>query len=102
MAERDDARLTAEVLAALRRNTFLEPLAMQVVADNGVVTLTGSVDSELNRQAAEREVRLIEGVREVRNMLTVMGARSSSRSDEDIVREVREAMAGVDGGVRGH
>lgn len=93
MAERDDAELTAAVLAALRRNTFLRPLAIDVVVDDGVVTLSGSVESELIRQTAEREVRLIEGVKDVQNMLTVMGVESSSRSDEDIEREVREAMA---------
>jgi osmotically-inducible protein OsmY len=92
MAERDDAELTAEVLAALRRNTFLEPLGIQVVVDHGVVTLTGSIDTEQNRQVAEHEVRLISGVAEVQNQLTVMGRESSSRPDEEIAREVREQL----------
>lgn len=90
MAEQDDARLTAEVLASLRRNAFLRPLEMQVDVDGGIVTLTGSVDSDTVRTAAETEARMIVGVVDVRNHLTVMGVGSSSRSDDDLVREVRE------------
>jgi osmotically-inducible protein OsmY len=93
MAENDDARLTAEVLAALRRDTYLRPLQMQVAVDNGTVTLTGSVDSQINRRAAEDAARRVVGIRDVRNYLTLMGGESSSRSDGDIVREIREQMA---------
>lgn len=92
MAEREDAQLTAEVLAALRRNTFLEPLAFQVVANDGVVTLTGSIETELNRRAVEERVWEVGGVKDVRNHLTVMEDESSSRSDDDIHREVIEQM----------
>lgn len=94
MAQRDDdARLAAEVMATLRRNTFLEPLAMQVDVDNGIVTLTGSVESDLARQTAEQEVRDIVGVQDVRNRLTLMGPESSSRSDDDIVSEVMKEIS---------
>lgn len=93
MAERDDARLTAEVLAALERDTFLDPLTMQVFVDNGIVTLTGSIDSEINRQAAEDAARRVVGVRDVVNELTLMATESSARADEDIANEVREQMA---------
>lgn len=93
MAERDDERLAAEVLAELRRNTFLEPLSMQVIVDNGVVTLTGSVDTELNRQAAEDTARRIVGVRDVINQLTLIGKESYARRDAEIQREVLEQMA---------
>lgn len=93
MAERDNARLTAEVLARLRRDTFLRPLGIQVVADQGVVTLTGSIDTELSRQAAEDLARTVPGVREVRNHLTLIGQQSYARRDEDLEREVREQIA---------
>jgi osmotically-inducible protein OsmY len=92
MAERADAQLTAEVLGALRRDTFLEPLAIQVVATDGVVTLTGSIETELNKKAVEDRVREVAGVREIRDHLTVMEDESSSRSDDDIRREVMEQL----------
>ncbi len=92
MAESDDIRLTAEVLAELRRDTFLRPLDLRVSAANGVVTLTGSVDSEITRRSAEDAVRRVVGVTDVQNLLTLMGTESSSRSDDDIVREVLEQM----------
>ncbi len=94
MAKQDDnVRLANEVRAELRRNAFLDPLAVQVFADNGVVTLTGSVDSELTRQAAEDAARLIVGVTDVRNELTLMGPESSARSDQDLENEVRAQIA---------
>ncbi len=92
MATHDDQQLAANVLAELRRNTFLEPLAMQVIADNGVITLAGSIDSELNRQTAENMARLVPGVRDVVNQLTLIGQESYARDDADIQREVIEQM----------
>lgn len=89
----DDMRLENEVRAEIKRNTFLEPLGIQVSADKGVVTLTGSVDSELTRQSAESMARLIVGVEDVNNQLTLMGPESSTRSDEALVREIKEQIA---------
>ncbi len=94
MAERGDAELTAAVLAALRDDVFMRPLTlgMQISADNGIVTLRGSVDSELNRQTAEHVAREAAGVRDVVNLLTVMDAESSGRSDADLLEEIKREM----------
>lgn len=94
MAKRDDdRRLENEVRAELKRNTFLEPWSIQVSADNGVVTLVGSVDSDLTRQTAVDMTRLVVGVTGVNNELTLMAVESSARPDEDLVREIKEQMA---------
>jgi len=93
MAQEADRELEAMVLASLRRNTFLRPLAIKVGVRDGIVTLEGSIDSELNRQAAEHEIRLIDGVKGVENHLTVIGEESSSRTDRDVAQEVREQIA---------
>jgi osmotically-inducible protein OsmY len=94
MAKRDDdRRLESEVRAELKRNAFLEPLGIQVFADGGTVTLVGSVDSELTRQSVEDAARLVVGVENVNNELTLMGPESSARADEDIVREIKEQIA---------
>jgi len=94
MSKIEDARLTEHVLAALRADAFLRPLTlgMRVDADNGVVTLTGSVDAEENRQAAEDAVRRVQGVKRVYNRLTLMGQESSERADSDLQREVLEEV----------
>ncbi len=91
--QNDDRRLENEVRAELRRNAFLDPLGIKVSADNGVVTLVGSVDSEETRRAAEDMARLIVGVTDVNNELTLMGPESSARADDDLEREVREQIA---------
>jgi|YelNatPaOPRAMG01_1025707.scaffolds.fasta_scaffold150816_2 osmotically-inducible protein OsmY len=92
----DDRRLEMEVRAELKRNTFLRPWSIQVYADNGVITLVGSVDSELTRQTAEDMARLVVGVTGVNNELTLMAPESSARRDEDLVREVKEQIAADD------
>jgi len=92
----DDRRLETEVRAELKRNAFLDPWSIQVYADNGVITLVGSVDSELTRKAAEDMARLVVGVTDVINELTLMGPESSARRDEDLVREVKEQIAADD------
>ncbi len=94
MAERDDAQLTESVLAALRSDTFVRPLTlgMEVVAGDGIVTLTGSIDSAFNRETVEHIVRQVEGVKGVNNYLTLMGAESTMRPDADVQHEIIEQM----------
>ncbi len=94
MAERDNAKLTEDVLATLREDAFIRPLTrdIQVIADNGVVFLVGSMDDELDRQTIEHIVRQVPGVKDVQNQLTMMGAGSSSRPDADIQREILNQM----------
>lgn len=96
MAERIGPQLTESVLESLRGDTFLRRLTMglQVVADdNGVVTLTGSIDSLFNRDIIEQNVRQVEGVRDVNNYLTLMGADSNVRPDAEVQHEIMEQMA---------
>ena len=54
MATNDNARFTMEVLSALQADSFLRRISagIRVDADDGVVTLTGSMESPEDRQAA--------------------------------------------------
>jgi osmotically-inducible protein OsmY len=56
-----------------------------VTAEDGVVTLTGTVDSLAMKVAAERAVKRVEGVRSVANDLHIRAR--NERTDTDIARD---------------
>jgi osmotically-inducible protein OsmY len=63
--------------------------SIEVRTSNGIVTLSGSVDNILARDRAIEIARSINGVRSVVNMIEV---KVSARSDEEIRRDVRDAL----------
>lgn len=65
----DDATLAANVKAKLAANAALSSIA--VTAKDGVVTLTGTVNSEADKSSAEQIAKGVDGVKSVTNELTV-------------------------------
>ncbi len=59
------------IRAALLNNVITEPWEVQVGVQNGVVTLTGIVDSYLEKIEAESVASEVSGVNEVNNKITV-------------------------------
>ena len=68
-----DATLTASVKLGLAFGRGVKGSSITVHTDHGIVTLTGQVDSEAERQLATRISREIEGVQDVVNRLEVRG-----------------------------
>lgn len=73
-AEASDAWLAARIRAALRYRRDLRAERIDVEVREGVATLSGSVPTAQDRDRAGAAVREVEGVREVRNTLTVDAA----------------------------
>ncbi|SDT15841.1 Osmotically-inducible protein OsmY, contains BON domain [Halopseudomonas xinjiangensis] len=67
----DDATLTATIKSKLLWNRRTQGLDIQVDSDDGLVTLTGQVDSEETKELAERIAADTEQAREIRNQLNV-------------------------------
>ncbi|WP_148717291.1 BON domain-containing protein [Chitinolyticbacter meiyuanensis] len=67
----DNAALTAKVKTVLAADEGLKTLALNIDSENGVVTLSGEVDSEAQRSRAEQQTKSVEGVQTVNNQLTV-------------------------------
>jgi len=67
----DDEALATKVEAALSAETTLHGSSIDVVADDGVVTLTGSTRSPDTRSIAAQIALSIDGVKHVRNELAV-------------------------------
>jgi osmotically-inducible protein OsmY len=77
--------LRTAVLSELDRDPGVLDWEIGVAAEDGVVTLTGRVESLAMRVAAERAVKRVAGVRSVANDLHVKAA--NERTDTDIARD---------------
>jgi hyperosmotically inducible protein len=69
----DDSVITAKVKAALIGEHETKAYQINVSTRNGIVQLSGFVDSETARSTAERLARTVAGVRDVSNNLEVRG-----------------------------
>ncbi|WP_223653862.1 BON domain-containing protein [Halopseudomonas nanhaiensis] len=67
----DDATLTATIKSKLLWNRRTQGLDIKVRSENGVVTLSGQVDSEETRELAGRIAEDTDQAREIRNQLNV-------------------------------
>ena len=65
----DDSEITAKVKAAIFAEPGLKTLQISVDTKNGVVTLSGSVDSKLSGDRAKGLAGAVAGVKEVENRL---------------------------------
>jgi osmotically-inducible protein OsmY len=94
-----DEQLQQEVLRELRYQPSLQPNEIGVAVKEGVVTLTGYVDSFLKRWEAEEAAHRVRGVKAVANDIEVRLPTSSERTDADIAAAVTRALewdAGLD------
>ena len=73
------------VLAEIDGDPAVHAWEVGVTAEDGVVTLTGTVESLGMKLAAERAAKRVEGVRSVANDLRVRGR--NERTDTDIARD---------------
>jgi hypothetical protein len=67
----DDAKISSEVQSKFSQDSGLSTKQLGVQSENGVVTLNGTVDNDIQRQAASRQAASVAGVKEVVNNLQV-------------------------------
>lgn len=92
MPERTDGKLQADVLSELRADTRVGAADVGVAVKEGVVTLSGTVDSWARRHAAQRAAHRVAGVLDVANGITVRLPGSRERTDAEIARAARQAL----------
>jgi osmotically-inducible protein OsmY len=96
-----DSQLRTDVEAELKWEPRVNPNEIGVAVKDGVVTLTGWVDSYTKRYAAEEAAHRVRGVRAVANEIEVKLPALAERTDADIaaaaVRALEwDAMVNVD------
>lgn len=87
-----DAQLKADVLAELAWDPAVNANAIGVNARNGLVTLTGHLETLAQKHAAERAVRRVAGVRGIAVELDVKLPEQHVRSDADIAEAAIAAL----------
>jgi osmotically-inducible protein OsmY len=89
---RTDTQIQTDVLAELKWDARVMPNEIGVAVKDGVVTLTGSVDSYTKKWAAEEAAHRVRAVRAVANDIEVRLAISSERTDADIAAAAVRAL----------
>src|ERR1700692_1260849 len=69
-----DAQISSQIQSKFSQDSGLAAKQLTVQASSGVVTLSGFVDNDAQRQAAARQAASVEGVKEVINNLQVGSA----------------------------
>jgi osmotically-inducible protein OsmY len=89
---RTDAQIQSDVLAELKYDARVLPNEIGVAVKDGVVTLTGWVDSYTKKWAAEEAAHRVRGVKAVANDIEVRIASADERTDADIAAAAVRAL----------
>jgi osmotically-inducible protein OsmY len=89
---RTDAQIQSDVLAELKWDSRVQPNEIGVAVKDGVVTLTGSVDSYAKKWAAEEVAHRVRGVKAVANDIEVRLPVFAERTDADIAAAAVRAL----------
>jgi osmotically-inducible protein OsmY len=98
---RTDEEIQRDVLDELKWDSRVQPNEIGVAVKDGVVTLTGWVDSYLKKMAAEEAAHRVRGVKAVANDIEVRLPGSAERTDADLAAAVLNALkwdAGIPAG----
>src|SRR5229473_2067561 len=87
-----DENTQRNVLEELKWDTHVQPNEIGVVVKNGIVTLTGWVDSYLKKIVAEEAAHRVLGVKAVANDIEVRLPSSAERTDADLAAAVVNAL----------
>jgi osmotically-inducible protein OsmY len=88
--ERTDQDIAAAATRALEWHTLVPDDSIDVTVAGGWVTLKGRAEWQFQKNAAERAVRKLTGVRRVSNLVMVMPRRKPS--PPELTRQIREAL----------
>jgi osmotically-inducible protein OsmY len=114
-SQRTDADIARAALNALEWDVWVPHHRVTVAVSDGIITLEGEVDTQYQKQAAERVIRHLTGVKAVTNLLRVKAAvapadvkakimaafqRSAVIDARQIQVEMREGQAILRGRVR--
>lgn len=87
-----DIELQKDVLRELQWEPSVDAAHVGVTVKKGVVTLTGHVNSYVEKYAAENAAKRVYGVKAVANELDVVLPGDSVRTDEDVAQSVVSAL----------
>ena len=87
-----DEQIQTDVLEELKWDTRVRPNEIGVTVKDGIITLTGWVDSYLKKMAAEEAAHRVPGVKAVANDIEVRLPGFAERTDADLAAAVLNAL----------
>lgn len=87
-----DSQLQRDVIDELRWDPRVGSAEIGVAAKNGVITITGQVETYAKQYAAARAAERVAGVRAIANEITVSLPMSHKRTDTDIAHAVASTL----------
>ena len=87
-----DSQVQRDVMTELQWEPTIHAAEIGVAVKDGVVTLSGNVDSYTKRWAAERAAKRVSGVKAVAEEITVKLPDPYRRADEDIARSATNVL----------
>lgn len=90
-APRGDKDVAADVRSALKHDPATRPLDTSVKVKNGVVALSGQVETWLEKDLAQWVAESVRGVRRVENQIQI---RPTSTSDAEVAERIRRRIRG--------
>jgi osmotically-inducible protein OsmY len=88
-AARSDADIAQSVVSGLRFNVAVPPDRVQVMVENGWVTLEGEVEWQYQKSAAENAIKYLMGVKGVTNSISIKPRVSAA----DVKAKIESAFA---------
>jgi osmotically-inducible protein OsmY len=90
-SERPDPDIARAAVDALKWNIAVPADRIRIKVDKGWVTLEGDVDWHYQREAAERAIRSLTGVKGVTNLIAV----NATPTPQDVKQKIKEALERV-------
>ncbi len=87
-----DAEIQRDVMAELKWEPFINASEIGVAVQNGVVTLSGIVDTYSKKLTAEEAVKRITGVKAVAEDIEVRFVDAAVKSDTEIARRIADSL----------
>lgn len=89
---KENEELRKGVQDAIEWQPQLESSEIGVIADNGIITLTGSVDSYSKKIEAEEAAKKVSGVKAVVEKINIVFGNDDKKNDNEIAAEVLRSL----------
>lgn len=89
---KNDREIQRNVMDEIGWDPSLDPSKIGVAVKDGIVTLSGQVDSFFKKQSAERAAKRVKGVKAIAEDIQIGVSPSNKRSDADIAAAVLNAL----------
>lgn len=89
---KSNEELQKDVQEALKYEPLLHAAEIGVIAKDGIITLTGTVDDHKKKVEAESAAKQVKGVKAVVERIEVLPATHLQKTDEDIAQAIVKAL----------